>query len=65
MTYTLPITDEYGLGDELEFEDVYEAKERLLDALDGVGGSCRSYELLALLEEVESEIRILTDPDEE
>ena len=59
MSYTLPITDEYGLGDELEFESVYEAKERLLDALDGVGGgSLRRGELLALLDEVESEIRV-------
>jgi hypothetical protein len=58
MTYTLPITDEYGLGDELEFEDVYEAKERLLDALDRAGGPGREWELLALLEEVESEIRV-------
>lgn len=59
MTYTLAYADEYGLGDEMEFESVYEAKERLLDALDGPGGgSLRRWELLALLDEVESEIRV-------
>jgi hypothetical protein len=63
MSYTLPITDEYGFGDELEFEDVYEAKERLLDALDGCGGGLRSYELQALLDEVESEIRTLGEEE--
>ena len=35
------------------FEDVYEAREALLDALDGVGGRLREWELRGLLWELE------------
>jgi len=56
--YVLSVADEYGFAEDCSFENVYEAQEMLLDALDRAIGPCREWELQALLAEVESEIRI-------
>jgi hypothetical protein len=58
-TYELSIPAEYGQDDVIGFESVYDAQEQLLDALDRCVGERSSYQLRALLEEVEADIRAI------
>lgn len=51
--YTISVPEGDGLWDDWVFEDVYEAREALLDALDGVGGRLREWELRGMLWELE------------
>jgi hypothetical protein len=63
-TYELSIPDEYGHTDVIGFESVYDAQEQLLDALDRVVSPSSGWQLRALLEEVEADIRAMEEPEE-
>lgn len=60
-TYELSIPAEYGQEDVIAFESVYDAQEQLLDALDRCVSDRSGWQLRALLEEVEADIRELED----
>lgn len=63
-TYDLSIPDEYGSYDTYSFDSVYDAQESLLDALDRVASPGSGWQLRALLEEVEADIRAMEEPEE-
>ena len=63
-TYDLSIPDSYGSYDTYSFDSVYDAQESLLDALDRCTGDRSGWQLRALLEEVEADIRAMEEPEE-
>lgn len=60
VTYQITISNEYGHNEVIEFESVYEAQERLLDSIEL---SESSWQLRALLAEVEADILEMEDSE--